>query len=167
MTSREIAEMTGKLHKDVLYDIRTMLDALDKSLADFSAQYKDSTGRTLPMYSLPKRETLILVSGYSVTMRAKIIDRWQELESQATQATPAPFAIPTSLGAALRLAADLQDKVVEQAEHIEYLEPQAKAFKRWVTSEVLPSIRKHGGYVTKTTTPPPEARKRPRTAKRP
>ncbi|MDR0979513.1 MAG: phage antirepressor KilAC domain-containing protein [Lachnospiraceae bacterium] len=25
---------------------------------------------------------------------------------------------------------------------------QAKAFKRWVTSEVLPSIRKHGGYVT-------------------
>ena len=25
--------------------------------------------------------------------------------------------------------------------------PSAKAFKRWVTSEVLPSIRKHGGYV--------------------
>ena len=26
--------------------------------------------------------------------------------------------------------------------------PQAKDFKRWVTSEVLPSIRKHGGYLT-------------------
>lgn len=26
--------------------------------------------------------------------------------------------------------------------------PQAKAFKRWVTSEVLPAIRKHGGYLT-------------------
>lgn len=25
--------------------------------------------------------------------------------------------------------------------------PSAKEFKRWVTSEVLPSIRKHGGYV--------------------
>ena len=25
--------------------------------------------------------------------------------------------------------------------------PNAKAFKRWVTSEVLPSIRKHGGYI--------------------
>lgn len=24
--------------------------------------------------------------------------------------------------------------------------PEAKAFKRWVTSEILPSIRKHGGY---------------------
>lgn len=26
--------------------------------------------------------------------------------------------------------------------------PEAKAFKKWVTSEVLPSIRKHGAYVT-------------------
>jgi len=26
--------------------------------------------------------------------------------------------------------------------------PSAKRFKRWVTSEILPSIRKHGGYVT-------------------
>ena len=25
--------------------------------------------------------------------------------------------------------------------------PEAKAFKKWVTSEVLPSIRKHGGYI--------------------
>lgn len=26
--------------------------------------------------------------------------------------------------------------------------PRAKAFKRWVTSEVIPSIRKHGAYMT-------------------
>ena len=26
--------------------------------------------------------------------------------------------------------------------------PTARKFKRWVTSEVLPSIRKHGGYLT-------------------
>ena len=29
--------------------------------------------------------------------------------------------------------------------------PQAKAFKRWVTSEVLPMIRKHGAYITQDT----------------
>lgn len=29
--------------------------------------------------------------------------------------------------------------------------PQAKQFKRWVTSEVLPSIRKHGAYMTTAT----------------
>ena len=26
--------------------------------------------------------------------------------------------------------------------------PQAKAFKRWITHDVIPSIRKHGMYVT-------------------
>ena len=26
--------------------------------------------------------------------------------------------------------------------------PEAKKFKKWITSEVLPSIRKHGGYLT-------------------
>lgn len=29
--------------------------------------------------------------------------------------------------------------------------PTAKAFKRWITSEVLPSIRKHGAYMTQET----------------
>lgn len=32
------------------------------------------------------------------------------------------------------------------AEHIERRQAQLKKFKRWVTSEVLPSIRKHGMY---------------------
>ena len=26
--------------------------------------------------------------------------------------------------------------------------PEARAFKRWITHEVIPSIRKHGGYLT-------------------
>lgn len=26
--------------------------------------------------------------------------------------------------------------------------PQAKPFRKWVTAEVLPSIRKHGAYMT-------------------
>ncbi len=26
--------------------------------------------------------------------------------------------------------------------------PEAKAFRKWITSEVLPSIRKHGGYLS-------------------
>ena len=26
--------------------------------------------------------------------------------------------------------------------------PEAKTFKRWITHEVIPSIRKHGGYLT-------------------
>lgn len=85
MTSREIAELTGKQHKDVLYDIRKMLEDLELTSADFSADLKDSYGRTQPGFALPKRETLILVSGYNLAMRAKIIDRWQELEAQVAK----------------------------------------------------------------------------------
>jgi hypothetical protein len=91
MSSREIAELTGKEHKHVLMDIRRVLAELGIDSAGFSAEYKDATGRTLPAFTLPKRETLILVSGYSVTMRARIIDRWQELEAQV--ASPAKPAI--------------------------------------------------------------------------
>ena len=34
--------------------------------------------------------------------------------------------------------------------------PEARRFKKWVTSEVLPSIRKHGGYIKTTGTETPE-----------
>jgi phage regulator Rha-like protein len=37
MSSREIAELTGKLHKNMLADIRETLEALDLAAADFSA----------------------------------------------------------------------------------------------------------------------------------
>lgn len=34
--------------------------------------------------------------------------------------------------------------------------PEAKAFKRWITHEVIPSIRKHGGYIAGQETLSPE-----------
>lgn len=132
MSSREIAELTGKQHKHVLRDIRAMLDEIHS--AQNWAQYQDSTGRTLPMLLLNKRETLILVSGYSIELRARIIDRWQELEAQ--QAAPAPaFAIPQTLGEALRLAANLADRVVQQDERIAHLTPRAEAAERLLEAD--------------------------------
>ena len=104
MSSREIAELTGKQHKDVLYDIRKMLVELGKTSADFSADLPDAYGRPQPAFNLPKRETLILVSGYSIPMRARIIDRWQELEAQVA---PAPAPAPqNSMSAVVQVLAD-------------------------------------------------------------
>jgi phage regulator Rha-like protein len=102
MSSREIADLTGKEHKNVLADAEKMLKDLGISPAEFSARYKDAQGKPRKCLNLPKRETLILVSGYNVQMRAKIIDRWQELEAQV--AAPA-FQIPKSFAEALALAA--------------------------------------------------------------
>nr|DAG55738.1 MAG TPA: hypothetical protein [Caudoviricetes sp.] len=62
MSSREIAELTGKRHDNVLADIRKMLAEIQspEKLGD----YKDGKGRTYQMLLLDKEETLILISGY-------------------------------------------------------------------------------------------------------
>lgn len=85
MSSLEIAELTGKAHKNVLADIRIMLDELELSWADFSAQYKDSTGRSLPCFNLDREMTDTLLTGYSAKMRLAVIKRWRELESHVAQ----------------------------------------------------------------------------------
>ena len=81
MSSLEIAELTGKRHDHVMNDIRKMLEELEVLTPVFSGMRK-VRGKEYEVFNLPKRETLILVSGYSVSMRASIIDRWQELEAK-------------------------------------------------------------------------------------
>ena len=87
MSTIEIAGLTGKAHKNVLADVRKMLAELnDPNIggvepADFSARYIDAKGEARECFNLPKRECLILVSGYNIELRAKIIDRWMQLEA--------------------------------------------------------------------------------------
>lgn len=94
MSSREIAELTGKEHCHVIRDIEKMLDDLNIGVSKFGGSYLSSQNKELPCFNLPKRETLILVSGYNIAMRAKIIDRWQELEAKQVEVlSPAEFLL--------------------------------------------------------------------------
>ena len=83
MSSLEIAKLTGKEHRNVLRDIRNMLEELETTELSFERSYKDSTGRSLTCYDLPYREAMILTAGYSVKLRAKIVDEWIELKERA------------------------------------------------------------------------------------
>ncbi|EIC3023143.1 Rha family transcriptional regulator [Salmonella enterica subsp. enterica serovar Dublin] len=125
MSSREIAELTGKEHKNVLADIRKMLSEIQS--AEKSADYKDGKGRTYKMLLLDKEETLILISGYSIKMRADIIRRWQELESQVSK--PA-LPVPQTMGEALRLAADLWEEKERLALENKEMAPKADVYDR-------------------------------------
>lgn len=118
MSSREIAELTGKRHGDVIRDTRVMLESLgDDADLRHVQETKDSRGYTAEI-SLPKDLTLTLVAGYNVKLRKRIIDRWLELEARQA-ATP---AIPQTLPEALRLAAE----AIEERDRLA-LENQAKA----------------------------------------
>lgn len=85
MSSREIAELCEKQHPHVLRDIRNMLNSLYPNLDSLDSKgifaIKNEYGLTLEIL-LPKREVMILVSGYRIDLRAKIIDRLEELEGQ-------------------------------------------------------------------------------------
>lgn len=84
MTTVEIAERTGKEHRNVKRDARVMLLELygEKDVLKFEHIYKDSYDRDQECYRLPKNEILILVSGYSIPLRAAIIKRLDELENR-------------------------------------------------------------------------------------
>lgn len=121
MSSREIAELTGKRHPDVKRDIRNMLNTLGEGPSKFAHTYFDVQGKGQEEYLLPKDLTFTLVSGYSVPLRHKIVTRWQSLE----QAQRGPV-VPQSLPEALRLAADLAEKNAALAIENQKLVPLAK-----------------------------------------
>jgi phage regulator Rha-like protein len=134
MTSREIAELTGREHDNVRRDIKNMAEALSLNLEE--KLEPSSGGRPSKVYLLPKRESLILVSGYNLQMRAKIIDRWQELEARSA-ATP---AIPTNFAEALQLAADQAKRIEQQEATITGLTPKAAALDRLSNADGLLSL---------------------------
>lgn len=54
MSSREIAELTGKRHDNVMADIRNMLHELGRTSPEFSGNLPDSYGRPQAVFFLPK-----------------------------------------------------------------------------------------------------------------
>lgn len=128
MSSVELAELTGKEHKNVLADIRKMLVEIQS--AEKSADYQDSMGRAQPCLMLDKNESLCLVAGYSAVLRMRIIRRWQELEAQQGPKVPRTYA--EALLEAGRLAMELdqaQATIAIQAPKAEFADRVAGADK--------------------------------------
>ena len=82
MTSIEIAELTGKQHKNVMQAIRNMEPAWEKvnGLKFQLVEYRDKKGEPRPCYSLTKTECLYIATKFNDEARAKLVLRWEELE---------------------------------------------------------------------------------------
>ncbi len=118
MSSREIAELVESRHDTV----KLTMDRLrDRALITFtSLAEKSNGGRPGIVYCVGKRDSYVIVAQLSPEFTARLVDRWQELESQAAGAAP---AVPQTFADALRLAADQAEQIEVQRLQLEHQQP--------------------------------------------
>ena len=86
MTSLEIAQVTGKQHKNVMQAIRNMEPAWIKTcglkfqLTSRTIVQPNGGTREVPCYLLTKTECLYIATKFNDEARAKLVLRWEELE---------------------------------------------------------------------------------------
>lgn len=143
MTSREIAELTGKRHDNVMADCRTLAAFYAQTYSPEKAgewvksrTYTDSTGRALPCFELNKQASLDLVTGYSLAHRHAVNVRWQELE--AAQAKP-----PAELSRMdiLKLAMESEQARIEAETKLALAAPKVEFVDRYVEATGLFTFR--------------------------
>lgn len=158
MSSREIAELTGKQHKHVIQDIKSMiiqlngLEWLEKNMPEkyrnrnseyirqnadliLNAIYKDGHNCDhneikwerdkrgyISNIHLNKKYIECLLTGYSIPLRMKVIDRMHELEDRVSQCQP---KLPTTKELALMVIQVEEEKEKLQLE-VNELKPKAE-----------------------------------------
>lgn len=85
MSSREIAELTDKEHKNVKRDIEKMLIELGEDTLKFERIYRDSMNREQTEYLLDRDLTENLLLGYSPILRRKVLKRMREMEEALSE----------------------------------------------------------------------------------
>ena len=83
--------MTGKTHRNVLRDIKRILEEAEINLLRFEQVYLAGNGQEQPCFNLPRLECDLVVSGYSAKYRLAIIKRWQESKASKNRANIVTF----------------------------------------------------------------------------
>jgi phage regulator Rha-like protein len=132
MSSLEIAELTGRRHKDVMRAIRNMEPAWEKINGRKFAlvQYPDSKGENRPMYELSKTECLYVATKFNDEARAKLIIRWEELETnnmlQVNQLSSSMAKIADSISLVASTMANHSERL-ERLEKQQFTDKPAKS----------------------------------------
>ena len=150
MTSLEIAEVTGRNHKDVMRSIREMEEAWVKVNGRKFAlvEYKDAKGEMRPCYSLGKIECLYIATKFNDEARAKLVLRWEELENNTRKneiimpnfSNPAEAARAWADQYEKNLALEAHNK--ELKEENQHLAPKGEYFDDLVARNLLTNFTK-------------------------
>ena len=87
MSSREIADLIEKQHSNIKISAERLFAA--GVIGTLAMREFTHNGNTYTEYLLSKRDSLILVAQNCPEFTARIVDRWQELESQTQRFDPA------------------------------------------------------------------------------
>lgn len=127
MSSRDIAELTGKDHFHVMRDLRAMHGQLGVLFGGaIQTWIHPQNGQVYDEYQLDKDTSLTLLLGYDAVARMKVVKRWQELE-----AAQAP-RLPQTMAQALRLAAEQAEQIESQHEQLALAAPKVAFVERYV-----------------------------------
>lgn len=131
MSSREIATLTGKRHDHVMRDIRSMLEQLEKDAPSFGETYVDGMGRKQTQFRLDRLHVECLLTGYSIPLRMKVLERLTELEQTNTPQLP-NFSNPAE---AARAWADEVEAKQAAVALIEQQKPAVEFVERYVAAD--------------------------------
>jgi phage regulator Rha-like protein len=84
MSSLQIAELSGKLHRHVMEAIRKMEPSWTKLAGSKFrlGSYRDANNQVRPCYELTKSECLFISTKFNDEARAKLVLRWEQLEME-------------------------------------------------------------------------------------
>ena len=129
MTSREIAELTGKRHFDVMKDVERMYEQLKEDVHGCAQKFvHPQNGQEYQQYCLGREHTECLITGYSAILRMKVIKRLRELEENQ------PAKIPRTFADALRLAAEMEEEKDRLQLQLTEAAPKVAFVDRYVTA---------------------------------
>lgn len=121
MSSREIADLTKKEHKNVTRTIEALISdsILTAQIEPLSYEHR---GNWYRFYELNKRDSLVVVARLSPEFTAAIIDRWQELESHQAPKLPEPPKLPATYLEALEHLVAKEKLLLQQAPKVAFVD---------------------------------------------
>lgn len=136
MSSEEIASLVESRHDNVKTSIER-LGARGVIRLPALQEVRNHLGQTVSVYQLCKRDSYVVVAQLSPEFTARLVDRWQELESQAAPALP-DFSNPV---AAARAWADAKESELRTAEALALAAPKAEYVDRYVAANGAKGFR--------------------------